>query len=73
MINLAELNSLQPLVVLRGEYGIISGETSLIAAPNTSGGMILILSDEINHITAMAHLDGERNLAKRRRYLQFKM
>lgn len=62
MINLSEINSQNPLVILRGEYGIIEGENSLIAAPSVKRGSILILFDEINKISAMAHFDGDKNL-----------
>jgi len=62
MINLSDINSSQPLVILRGEYGIVKGENSLIASPSISSGIVVILSDEENKITAMAHFDGEKNL-----------
>ncbi len=62
MINLSEITSAQPLIILRGEYGIIKGENSLIASPNAKNGIVLILSDIENKITALAHFDNESNL-----------
>jgi chemotaxis receptor (MCP) glutamine deamidase CheD len=62
MINLAEIGTTQPLVILRGEYGIIKGSDSIIASPNAKSGVILILSDAENGITAMAHIDGDKNI-----------
>ena len=62
MINLLEVNSQNPLVILRGEYGIIKGENSLIAAPSVKRGSILILFDEVNKVSAMAHFDGDCDL-----------
>ncbi len=62
MINLSEITNSQPLIVLRGEYGIVNGEDSLIAAPNPQKGVILILTDDVNKITAMAHFDCEENI-----------
>ena len=64
MINLSEISSSNPLVILRGEYGVVKGENALIAAPSIKHGMVLILTDETNHITAMAQFDDEKNLEK---------
>lgn len=64
MINLSEISTSNPLVILRGEYGIIKGENALIAAPSVKHGMVLILTDEQNHITAMAQFDDEKYLEK---------
>jgi chemotaxis receptor (MCP) glutamine deamidase CheD len=62
MINLSEINSVQPLVILRGEYGIVKGDSAIIASPNAKSGVVLILSDQENKVTAMAHFDSEKNL-----------
>jgi mevalonate kinase len=62
MINLSEVTNSQPLVILRGEYGIVAGNDSLIAAPNPKKGVILILSDNINKVVSMAHFDCEENI-----------
>jgi hypothetical protein len=64
MINFSEINSQNPLVILRGEYGVTKEENSPIAAPNVKRGSILILFDEINKISAMAHFDGDKNLSE---------
>lgn len=64
MINLSDLTTSQPLIILRGEYGIIKGEHALAASPNPKNGVLLVLSDVENKITAMAHFDGEKNLEK---------
>ncbi len=62
MINLSDITSSQPLVILRGEYGIIRGDNAIIASPNSRNGVVLILSDKENKIAAMAHLDSEKTL-----------
>lgn len=62
MINLSELASSQPLIILRGEYGVIIGENALIASPNPKNGVLLVLSDSKNKITAMGHFDSEKNI-----------
>ncbi len=62
MINLSEITNSQPLIILRGEYGIVSGEDSLLASPNPKKGVILILTDDVNKVTAMAHFDCEENI-----------
>jgi len=62
MINLSEIGSVQPLVILRGEYGIVKGDNAIIASPNAKSGVVLILSDQENKITAMAHFDSEKNI-----------
>jgi len=59
---LSEITNSQPLVILRGEYGIVSGHDSVIASPNPKKGVILILTDAINKIVAMAHFDCEENI-----------
>lgn len=62
MINLSNIAIAQPLIILRGEYGIIKGDDALIASPNAKNGIVLILFDQKNKITAMAHFDNENNL-----------
>lgn len=62
MINLSEITNSQPIVILRGEYGIVTGTDSVIAAPNPQKGILLILSDAVNKVVAMAHLDCEENI-----------
>ncbi len=68
MLNLFDTDTPQPLIVLRGEYGIISGDNAIIASPNAKSGVVLILSDAPNKITAMAHIDEhqdpEKNIKK---------
>jgi chemotaxis receptor (MCP) glutamine deamidase CheD len=61
MQNLFDVDTPQPLIILRGEYGIISGDNAIIASPNAKSGVVFILSDVSNKITAMAHLDEEQN------------
>jgi chemotaxis receptor (MCP) glutamine deamidase CheD len=62
MINLSDISSSHPLIILRGEYGVVKGEDILIASPNAKNGIILIMFDQENKITAMAHFDSEDNL-----------
>jgi chemotaxis receptor (MCP) glutamine deamidase CheD len=62
MINLFDIDTPQPLIILRGEYGIIKGDESIIASPNAKTGLIFILSDTENKITAMAHIDNHQDL-----------
>ncbi len=62
MINLSEITNSQPIVILRGEYGIVTGADSVIASPNPQKGLLLILSDQISKVVAMAHLDCEENI-----------
>ena len=57
MLNLFDIDTPQPLIILRGEYGIISGDNTIIASPNAKSGTIFILSDTENKITAMGHID----------------
>lgn len=61
MINLFDIDTPQPLIILRGEYGIISGDSSIIASPNAKSGIVILLSDEENKITAMAHIDNHQD------------
>jgi chemotaxis receptor (MCP) glutamine deamidase CheD len=62
MINLTDISSCQPLVVLTGEYGIVKGDESIIASPNAKSGVIVIISDQENKITALAHIEDEEKL-----------
>lgn len=62
MINLFDGDTPQPLIILRGEYGIIRGDNSIIASPNAKSGVIVILSDPENKIAALAHFDEEQDL-----------
>ncbi|MBP7710210.1 MAG: hypothetical protein KA100_03985 [Rickettsiales bacterium] len=62
MLNLFDTDTPQPLIVLRGEYGIIKGDNSIIASPNAKSGVVFILSDAPNKITAMAHLDEHQDI-----------
>ncbi len=64
MINLFDVDAPQPLIILRGEYGIIKGENAIIASPNAKSGVVFILSDEQNEITAMAHFDNHQDFEK---------
>lgn len=64
MINLFDVDSPQPLIILRGEYGIIKGDNEIIASPNAKSGIIFILSDEQNKVTALAHLDSHQDFEK---------
>ncbi len=57
MINFFDEDTPQPLIVLKGEYGIISGDNSIIASPNAKNGVVMILSDAKNKVTALAHFD----------------
>ncbi len=61
MLNLFDIDSPQPLIILRGEYGIISGDNAIIASPNAKSGIIFILSDVQNKITAMGHIDDHQD------------
>ena len=64
MINLFDIDAPQPLIILRGEYGIITGDSSIIASPNAKSGVVFILSDEQNKITAMGHIDDHQDFAE---------
>ena len=59
MIDLSDLTNHSPLVILRGEYGIVKGENSLLASPNAKNGIILILSSVENQMLVMAHFDDD--------------
>ncbi|MES2961953.1 MAG: hypothetical protein V4694_06170 [Pseudomonadota bacterium] len=59
MINLTDISTCQPLVVLRGEYGIVKGDESIVASPNAKNGVIVIISDPENKVTALAHIEEE--------------
>ncbi len=56
MIDLNNITKEKPEIVLRGEYGIVVGD-SLIIAPNAKNGKIVILFDTTKHIAAIAHFD----------------
>ncbi len=56
MIDLKDINKQKPEIVLRGEYGIVVGD-SLIVAPNAKNGKIIILFDTKKQIAAIAHFD----------------
>ena len=62
MINLTDISTCQPLVVLRGEYGVVKGDESIIASPNAKSGVIIIISDQENKVTALAHIEDEEKL-----------
>jgi len=62
MINLTDISNSQPLVVLRGEYGIVKGDESIIASPNAKSGVIVIISDHENKVTALAHIEDAEKL-----------
>ena len=56
MIDLHNISQQKPEIVLRGEFGIVSGD-SLIIAPNAKNGKIVILVDPAKQIAAVAHFD----------------
>ncbi len=62
MIDIFSIVSSNPLVVLRGEYGIIKGENSIIASPDAKSGIVILISDAENKVSAMAHVDNEENI-----------
>jgi chemotaxis receptor (MCP) glutamine deamidase CheD len=62
MINLTDISTCQPLVVLRGEYGVVKGDESIIASPNAKSGVIVIISDQENKVTALAHIEDDEKL-----------
>lgn len=62
MINSSGISQSQPLVILKGEYGIVQGDNEVIASPNAKSGVVVILSDPENKIIAMTHFDCEENL-----------
>jgi chemotaxis receptor (MCP) glutamine deamidase CheD len=62
MINLLDITSSQPLIILRGEYGIVKGDDMVITSPNAKSGIVLILTDAENKITALAHIDTQENI-----------
>jgi len=67
MTGLPILNSVQPLalkpvVILRGEYALTIGSNGLsLASPNAKNGTLLILSDQTQLVTLMAHLDNNQD------------
>lgn len=62
MINSSGIPQSQPLVILKGEYGIVEGDNEVIASPNAKSGVVIILSDQTNKILGMTHFDCEENL-----------
>ncbi len=64
MINFFEDDTPQPLIILKGEYGIITGDNAIIASPNAKSGVVMILSDEKNKVTALAHFDENHDLSE---------
>lgn len=56
MIDLNKVTQNKPEIILRGEYGIVAGD-SLIIAPNAKNGKIVILFDAEKQIAAIAHFD----------------
>lgn len=56
MIDLQNIIKQKPEVVLRGEYGLVVGD-SIIIAPNAKNGKIVILFDSAKQIAAIAHFD----------------
>lgn len=56
MIDLHNISQQKPEIVLRGEFGIVSGD-SLIIAPNAKNGKIVTLLDLTKQIAAVAHFD----------------
>jgi len=61
MIDLTNITQKKPEIVLRGEYGIVVGD-SLIIAPNAKNGKILILFDRAKQIAAIAHFDNSQKI-----------
>lgn len=62
MINPSIISQSQPLVILKGEYGLAKGDDEVIASPNAKSGVVIILSDSENKIIGMTHFDCEENL-----------
>jgi chemotaxis receptor (MCP) glutamine deamidase CheD len=62
MINLTDISTCQPLVVLRGEYGVVKDDESIIASPNAKSGVIVIISDQENKVTALGHIEDTEKL-----------
>lgn len=56
MISLPDITKEKPEIVLRGEYGLVVGD-SIIIAPNAKNGKIVILFDTSKQIAAIAHFD----------------
>ena len=56
MIDLQNITQRKPEIVLRGEYGIVVGDSAIIA-PNAKNGKIVILFDTEKQIAAIAHFD----------------
>ncbi|MDX2082708.1 MAG: hypothetical protein SFV53_01805 [Rickettsiales bacterium] len=61
MIDLHNISQQKPEIVLRGEYGIIVGD-SLIIAPNAKNGKIVIMIDAEKQIAAIAHFDAAQKV-----------
>lgn len=57
MIDLHNIATVKPEIVLRGEYGLVSGN-NIIILPNAKNGKIVILFDTEKQIAAIAHFDG---------------
>jgi chemotaxis receptor (MCP) glutamine deamidase CheD len=62
MINLTDISTCQPLVILSGEYGVVKGDDSIIASPNAKSGVIVIISDQENKVTALGHIEDTEKL-----------
>jgi hypothetical protein len=63
MIDLKEILNKNPEVILRGEFGVVVGE-SLIVAPNAKNGKIVIFFDQKNQIAAVSHFDSSEKLSE---------
>ncbi|NBV05731.1 MAG: hypothetical protein EBS06_00640 [Proteobacteria bacterium] len=61
MIDLNNISKEKPEIILRGEYGIVVGD-SFIIAPNAKNGKIVILVDIENQIAAIAHFDNSEKV-----------
>ena len=61
MIDLNNISKEKPEIILRGEYGVVVGD-SFIIAPNAKNGKIVILVDIENQIAAIAHFDNSEKV-----------
>ncbi len=67
MIDLTNITEHRPDVVLRGEFGITSGD-SMIIAPNAKNGKIVVFIDAHKQVASIAHFDSaekvEENISR---------
>ncbi len=61
MIDLHDIAKKNPEIILRGEFGVVIGD-SLIVAPNAKNGKIIILFDTAKQMAAIAHFDSSENV-----------